>query len=965
MKIPILDIVDDVVIESSLAACSLAAKLAAAGRNVILAGSALSPGREVAVACRAWHEDTGDVPAEKGWRNILQPALDTTETAGKRLIDLTSFTLGLENRLLDAGVRLLHGQSPAGLIMDRHGTVHGVILGGNAGLFGVLAERVIDASDTATLSRIAIRSVLPPGSQTESVSWINYADEIPEGYNGDRLAPGIEVSRYGPWLQWTLSLPVDKTHPEWMLNLSTTVRRKVIQAMKSMHSLPDNAAIRLVRGGDALLLRGTWRPSPTAELPRGLFQPSALSMDIEFLECNGMTAVWNRGIEIANHLASRTNRETHRPDNAELVARTSPPGSVPCPTEPAWGCSDPAGECARHGFVSWDGAVCAVTESDVIVAGGGTSGIPAATEAARQGRRVRMLDPFADAGGTQTLGGVASYWYGRKTDYVAKHDKEIDGLRKSYGLSLALAKFAMVADSGVHLHLPSRIVGVGYANARIEAVLAVGTTGLMLHRGRNFIDATGAGDLAAWTDHPYAYGSGRDEATLWYSFGKFIGARENASREYESVVDLRNPYDLTRAVIASRRRDGIYGRGDMPCFYCAPRESRHVLGRTTVSYDDILLNRRPPDTVMVCRSNFDIKGICHDPLVLAGFVEPDFHRNYECAIPWRALLPRDLDNVIIVGKAYSIAPAAFALARMQRDLIAMGALAGLAAATATAADTDVASISVDALQRTAIAKGLLQNSDMIPPPQPETGILLAALDAGNLDLSGQMQLIATAKTIIPELRQRMETATTEAISLLAARILWQATQDPAAGRRMIAALDRVLASNVLPSVDGDEGRHKNPDHGWAPWPCYLIHGLSYAGYRPLLPRLAEFAGRMPLRLEMTDRHFHYVFAVACAAERFADPQLAPILKQLLSLDWLRDKVLTEDRDPRLTRDTIQERFAYLTLCLARAGFACGLPDATTIQDHFRRDQRRWLARSAGGSPERASGTSVRTLANLP
>lgn len=938
LRIPVYEVVEDLVVESSLAGCACAAALAASGRGVMLAGSSLSPGREIAAGYRAWHPTAGGGSDTSAWNNVLRPSLRATDEPGISLIDLTDFTTRLEDRLLDEGVRLLYGQTAVGLVTDAQGRVKGALLGGKAGLLAILAERVIDASDAATLLRVAGCPSRQKGPLT--LSWITYADGLPDSLPDCRLPDATELCRRGPWLQWTATLPVNVNDPQWTMTAANTMRHRLIAAINTLRKKHGCAKVTLVREAEAMF----WRrdaETPVPDLPQGLYRPDGIAADIVRLENNGILAVLDGGAAAAAAMPPVSRGSAGQ----ELRCITAPASGINCDSGLQWGCSDPRGGCERFGFVAWRGKVAAATSADILVAGGGTSGIPAAVAAAEGGCRTRLLEQFCSAGGTQTVGGVPKYWYGRETPFVKQHDSKLKRLRERYGLSLSLAKFALAARSGASMDMPSTAVAVAVDGRRFQGVLATGPHGLLLHRARNFIDATGDGDLAAWSGHDYTYGNGRDEATLWYSLAKYVAGHACASREYASVVDLRHPGDLTRAVIASRRRDGIYGRGDIPCPYCAPRESRHINGRASVDYEAILLGHRPPDTIVVCRSNFDIKGISQHETVLAGFVEPDFHRNYDCPLPWRALLPGDYDNLAVTGKAYSATTPAFALARMQRDLIAMGAATGIAGACA--GGSDLAAVGIPALQKALYEAGILVEGDLEAVEQPKIQQLLHDLDAGTLDLTGQLHLLAAAVACAGELKRRVTgAATAPPARLMAARILWQSTGDRSAGVYMLRELERLTSSAELPDVAGGTKRHDAPDHGWAPVPCYLIHALSARPMRGLIPVLDRLAGLMPASLARADRHFHYVFAIARAAERFATQEPAPALRKLLALEWIQGKIVTASGDPRLTSDTTGERFAFLALCIARAAAACGMQEGFAMLREFRGDQRRWLALGA-------------------
>ena len=157
-------------------------------------------------------------------------------------------------------------------------------------------------------------------------------------------------------------------------------------------------------------------------------------------------------------------------------------------------------------------------------------------------------------------------------------------------------------------------------NTVVGAVIAT-PDGLAVVKAKHVIDATGDGDLAAWAGAAADYGTRRDAMTMWDNFAHYRGTNPEAARHFDCAYDLRDPADLTRGIISSRRRGAGRDARGFPQVYLTPRESRHICGRATVTYEGILARRRFRDVVLVALSNFDIKGIACSDHVFSGFVE--------------------------------------------------------------------------------------------------------------------------------------------------------------------------------------------------------------------------------------------------------------------------------------------------------------------------------------------------------
>ncbi|MDQ7820754.1 MAG: FAD-dependent oxidoreductase [Armatimonadota bacterium] len=135
------------------------------------------------------------------------------------------------------------------------------------------------------------------------------------------------------------------------------------------------------------------------------------------------------------------------------------------------------------------------------------------------------------------------------------------------------------------------------------------------------------------------------------------------------------------------------------------RESRRVLGDYVLTAEDILSGRKFADAVACGGYPIDL----HDPaslrLVAKRLPPGDYY-----SIPYRCLLPRNLDNALTAGRCISATHEAFAAFRVSAIAMAVGQAAGMAAALAAAAGIPPRRVDPAALRR-----ALQEQGAFLPP----------------------------------------------------------------------------------------------------------------------------------------------------------------------------------------------------------------------------------------------------------
>jgi hypothetical protein len=398
-------------------------------------------------------------------------------------------------------------------------------------------------------------------------------------------------------------------------------------------------------------------------------------------------------------------------------------------------------------------------------------------------------------------------------------------------------------------------------------------------------------------------------------------------------------------MVSARRRVGVFGVGDTPQFYLAPRESRHIRGRSRVSYQGILLGSKPKDMALLARSNFDIKGLASSDWVLGGYVEKGYTKNYEAPLPLSSWLPQGLEQLLVIGKAYDISHDALSLARMERDMIAMGGSAALAAWISMQRGKPLSKIPVKEFHKGLLKLGVLEAGDLsalgksAKPGKAKLKALAMRLGSGKASLPEEVLLLSQGKACLPLLRGILRADPDNAPAAQALCFLGDSLGLDPAIRRLTA-----LCSKGLPL--GKLEHHSAPDHGWSPEPCYWIAVASRLRDPALVPALEAVAALVQVDPKRCDESFDYIHALAYAAERLATPRALPFLSRLAALPGIQKRDIPFHTDFRKSVDWVADRHAYLELCLGRAMARCGSAAGYAILKRYLGDQRGFLVRSA-------------------
>ena len=175
-------------------------------------------------------------------------------------------------------------------------------------------------------------------------------------------------------------------------------------------------------------------------------------------------------------------------------------------------------------------------------------------------------------------------------------------------------------------------------------------------------------------------------------------------------VDATDPLGLTEAELEGRRQVQEYVRflvEEVPGYADAHllqtstrlgvRESRRLIGEYVLTEDDVLAGSNFPDAIARCGAPIEDHSEQRGTrwAYVGGAAEPT-GRSY--GIPYRCLLPREVEGVIVAGRCLSATHDAHASVRSMGQCMAMGQGAGTAAALASTARVEPRKVDIQQLR---------------------------------------------------------------------------------------------------------------------------------------------------------------------------------------------------------------------------------------------------------------------------
>ena len=307
----------------------------------------------------------------------------------------------------------------------------------------------------------------------------------------------------------------------------------------------------------------------------------------------------------------------------------------------------------------------------------------------------------------------------------------------------------MTQESAVHVLLHATLDGVGKKGETLTGVTVMTKSGKMTFHGKYYIDCTGDADLSVMAGCPTHLGRDSDHLcqpmTLCFRLanvdqekfeasraminplyqklqaeGKIKNPRENVLVFFHPLKNMLHfnttrvirlnpvdPFDQTRAEMEAREqmfelfnflKTNIPGFENAAIAFSAPqigvRESRMIDGDHLLTGEEIKACTLFDDAIAAGNYGIDIHSPDGSGTFRYHFPEGEYY-----TIPYRSLIPKNAENLLVAGRCISSTHEAQASCRIMPIVTTLGEAAGVAAAVACRHDVPVRKADIREIQQ--------------------------------------------------------------------------------------------------------------------------------------------------------------------------------------------------------------------------------------------------------------------------
>jgi hypothetical protein len=367
-----------------------------------------------------------------------------------------------------------------------------------------------------------------------------------------------------------------------------------------------------------------------------------------------------------------------------------------------------------------------IAKADVVVVGGGPSGITSAISAARAGVSVILVERYNHLGGLWTGGLVLPLLSTHAVNKEGVRQQVVGGIGGEIAQRLVDMKMAknlnqpivdpeaakyvldlMARDAGVNIFYHSFAANIITQSGRIEAVIIESKSGRTAIKPKVVIDCTGDGDIFAWAGESYEkmntyiglnYRIGNVNNQLkdtkentpirgvrWVNIRGKAGNALNVFELSKLQTDLRiSAFEKIQAMRAKKGYEDLFLLDTAS--QIGVRMSRILNGKYKLTLDETLIHKKYKDAIAFGGAWTRVK---------------DFTPQNRPAwqIPYGCLVPKKTINLLVAGRCVSIEKSLSEDMRVIGPCMVTGHAAGAAAAAAIQNNISVQDNDIEKIQK--------------------------------------------------------------------------------------------------------------------------------------------------------------------------------------------------------------------------------------------------------------------------
>jgi ribulose 1,5-bisphosphate synthetase/thiazole synthase len=739
-SLPLIQDVDVVVVGGTCGAVAAAESAARCGAKVFLVTASPSLGEDVAGTLRLWAAPDEAVSSE-----LMRAMFGVTKPEDGKLSYTTPLQVkkALDTVLLQANVTFLTGAHATDVLNDAQGNFAGIVIVDRSGRQAIRAKTLIDATERANLARIAGATLTPFPAGTYTFSRVIISGEAPA--KSGRVVPRTDWQPLKDSVQLSskttlkpamyecfMELPLADGSARVLAGAEQAARDRTftttqLDAAERLFFIAPDHIVAVKPGtadwtGAAAFELDALRPAKTPHVYvlSALADTSRTVAAMLVKPANAIQIGQRLGKLVADaskarpplsavHLRVALGGQSKAADVREFQGTLTKPytaatGSVPCN--------------ARD--------LPVLAEVECLVVGGGTTGAPAGIGAVQIGLKTLVLEQLYELGGVQTAGMICGYYFGNQRGFTKEVDEGVAQTGRVKSQAKAEWYRNTIRRGGGEIWFGSMAIGAVMEGNKLVGVVVVmpnGQRGVI--RTKAVIDATGNADVAAAVGEPTEFYLPEELINQGVGMAVIRLGAGGHNNDF-AFVDDSDASDL--CFFGLRTRSMTEGGWDVSQLVNS-RERRRLVGVYQVTVFDYLIGRTYPDTVTQHKSRFDLHGDASSDFFQTKNIRVRNHGTMNANLPYRALLPKKTDGLLVVGLGMSATRDAMSILRMQADLQNQGYVAAYAVSLALRGRCELRNIPIPTLQKHLVEKGVLPEAILTERdshPIPDVRLQMAA-----------------------------------------------------------------------------------------------------------------------------------------------------------------------------------------------------------------------------------------------